>query len=415
MPTDPRDITLARGLLIAFLLSFGPTVANAFARFAFALLLPAMRSDLDWTYSQAGWFNTVNALGYLLGALVTWGLVAPLGNRVLFCAGMLLTATMIGATGLVRDFEALMAIRLLTGIGGAAVFICGGALSGTIFLRRPQLATTTIAIYFAGGGIGLMLSGVTVPWLLEAQGSGAWPLVWRVMGLASLAMSAAALWAAWGIAEPGSMAGNARWTLRPFAAELVAYALFALGYIGYMTFIIAWMRQNGAGTGLVMAVWFLLGLASLLAPLVWRKAAEHWPGGRPLAAVMVVLTAGAVLPLASTHAAAMLLSAALFGVAMFSAPSSIGSFIKRALPSPAWGSAIAVFTVAFAAGQIAGPVAIGWLADRSGSLQGGLAVSAGLLALGAVVALVQRDLRTARPGPPTTQQVDAPGSARRSS
>jgi len=391
--TDPREITLLRGLLVAFLLSFGPAVSNSFARFAYALILPAMRSDLHWSYSQAGSINTVNAFGYLLGALLTRALVARLGNRALYGWGMLVTSLAIIATGYVREFEALMAVRVLTGVGGAAVFICGGALSGNIFARRPQLATTTIAIYFAGGGIGLMLSGVAVPLLLEAQGSASWPLAWRGMGYASLLMTVAAAWSAWGIAEPGRMAGEARWTLRPFAAELASYMLFALGYIGYMTFVIAWMRLNGASTATVIAVWFVLGLATLLAPLVWRKPAEHWPGGRPLAAVMIVLAAGAALPLASTHAAAMLLSAALFGIAMFSAPSSIGSFIKRALPRPAWGSAIATFTVVFAAGQIAGPVAIGWLADRSGSLQIGLAGSAGLLALGAVVALAQRDLR----------------------
>ena len=393
MGADPREITLARGLLVAFLLSFGPAVSNSFARFAYALILPAMRSDLQWSYSQAGSINTVNAFGYLLGALLTRALVARLGNRALYGWGMVLTSLAIAATGFVRDFEALMAMRALAGVGGAAVFICGGALSGNIFPNRPQLATTTIAIYFAGGGIGLMLSGVAVPLLLEAQGSAAWPLAWRGMGYASLLMTVAAAWSAWGIAEPGRMAGEARWTLRPFAAELASYTLFALGYIGYMTFVIAWMRLNGASTATVIAVWFVLGLATLLAPLVWRKPAEHWPGGRPLAAVMAVLTAGAALPLASAQPAAMLLSAALFGLAMFSAPSSVGSFIKRALPRPAWGSAIATFTVVFAAGQIAGPMAIGWLADRSGSLQVGLAASAALLALGAVLALAQRDLR----------------------
>ena len=60
-----------RGLLIAFLLSFGPAVSNSFARFAYALLLPAMREDLQWSWSQAGAINTVNAFGYLLGALLT--------------------------------------------------------------------------------------------------------------------------------------------------------------------------------------------------------------------------------------------------------------------------------------------------------------------------------------------------------
>ena len=39
-----------------------------------------------------------------------------------------------------------------------------------------------------------------------------------------------------------------------FGASLVAYALFGLGYIAYMTFVIAWMRDGGAGTGALIAL-----------------------------------------------------------------------------------------------------------------------------------------------------------------
>ena len=387
---------MTRGLFIAFLLSFGPAVASSFARFAYALLLPAMRTDLQWNYAQSGSINTFNAAGYLVGALLTRALVGRAGNRALFCAGMLLTSLALLATGMVRELDHLIAARIAAGIGGAAVFICGGALSGNIFADRPQLATTTIAVYFAGGGIGLMLTGVTVPPMLEAGGDGAWPGVWRWMGWVSLAMTVASVWAALRIAEPGAAPGSARWRAAPLAAQFASYSMFALGYIGYMTFVIAWIREHGAGTGTVIAVWFVLGLAALLAPLVWRWPTERWPGGRPLAAVMTVLTAGAALPLVSTRPAVMLLSAALFGLAIFSAPSSVSSFIKRALPKPAWGSSMASFTVVFAAGQVVGPLATGWLADRWGSLMPGLAGSAALLALGALLALLQRDLRVPR-------------------
>ena len=386
-----------RGLFIAFLLSFGPAVSNSFARFAYALLLPAMRTDLQWNWSQAGAINTVNAFGYLLGALLVRAVVNRVGNRRLFCAGMVITSLALFATGLVRELPALMALRVLTGIGGAAVFICGGALSGNVMPRRPEMATTTIAVYFAGGGLGLMLTGAVLPGMLEAQGPASWPQAWREMGVAAALMTAASFWAALRIDEPGAAAGSSQWRLGPLAAEFGAYAMFALGYIGYMTFIIAWMRGQGASTGLVVAVWCLLGLATWLAPLVWRYPAEHWPGGRPLAAVMAVLATGAALPLLSGHVAVLLASALLFGGAMFSAPSSVSSFIKRALPKPAWGSAMATFTVMFAAGQIVGPVAIGWLADLTGSLAGGLAVSAALLALGAVIALFQPDRRAPAP------------------
>ena len=164
-----------RGLFIAFLLSFGPAVSNSFARFAYALLLPAMRTDLQWNWSQAGAINTVNAFGYLLGALLVRAVVNRAGNRRLFCAGMVITSLALFATGLVRDLPALMALRVLTGIGGAAVFICGGALSGNVMPRRPEMATTTIAVYFAGGGLGLMLTGAVLPGMLEAQGPASWP------------------------------------------------------------------------------------------------------------------------------------------------------------------------------------------------------------------------------------------------
>jgi MFS family permease len=386
---------MTRGLLIAFLLSFGPTVSNSFARFAYALVLPSMRADLALDWSSAGWLNTANAIGYLGGALLARMLVRRTGNRVLFAAGMLITAIGLTATGLVRDVSVLTLARALSGVGGAMVFICGGALSGNVFPGQPARATTTIAIFFAGGGIGLMLCGVAVPLLLAAWGDAAWPLAWQAMGAASFVMAAASVWAAWRIEEPGAAPGSAEWRLAPFLPQFLAYIGFGLGYIGYMTFVIAWMRVNGASTGMVIAVWTVLGAATLAAPAVWAGPCERWRGGRPLAAVMAVLSVGAMLPMASLHPAALLASAALFGVAMFSAPSAVGSLIKHLLPKPAWGSAMATFTVAFAASQIVGPVATGWVADRFGSLRPGLTASAAVLVLGALLALAQRDPRDA--------------------
>ena len=46
------------------------------ALLAYALLLPPMRADLQWSYTLAGAMNTANALGYLLGALAVVGLSA---------------------------------------------------------------------------------------------------------------------------------------------------------------------------------------------------------------------------------------------------------------------------------------------------------------------------------------------------
>lgn len=389
---------MARGFLIAVLLSFGPTVSNSFARFAYALVLPAMRADLQLNYSQAGWLSTANAIGYLAGAMLTWTLVRATGNRALFAAGMVATSATLLATGLTHDLAWLTAMRVGAGLGGAMVFITGGALAGNVFPDRPELATTTVLLYFGGAGFGLMMSGVAIPLLLDWNGAAAWPLAWQAMGWTSAAMTAASVWAALRVVEPQSGVGSSSWEPGAFVPQFVAYSCFGLGYIAYMTFVIAWMRDNGSGTSDVIAVWFLLGLATLVAPVVWTRPCARWRGGHPLAAVMAVLSVGAMLPVLSVAPEMMMASAALFGLAGFTAPSAVGAFIRKALPKRAWGSAMASFTVAFAASQVAGPVATGWVADRSGSLRPGLMVSALILMLGAVIALWQKDRKDASQG-----------------
>jgi MFS-type transporter involved in bile tolerance (Atg22 family) len=163
-----------------------------------------------------------------------------------------------------------------------------------------------------------------------------------------------------------------------------------LGYIGYMTFVVAWVRAHDGSTALVMTLWCALGLATLAAPRLWAGPCERWLGGRPMAAVMATLATAALLPLLSVSPMAMVLSAILFGASMFSAPSAVSSLIKHALPKSHWGEAMASFTVVFGLSQIVGPVAIGEVADLTGSLRPGLLVSGLVLAAGALIALAQR-------------------------
>jgi hypothetical protein len=56
----------SRVLLPALALSLGTAAAVGLARFAYALLLPAMKADLEWSYALAGGMNAANAAGYLL-------------------------------------------------------------------------------------------------------------------------------------------------------------------------------------------------------------------------------------------------------------------------------------------------------------------------------------------------------------
>lgn len=75
-------------LVLALCLALGPAVGIGFGRFAYALVLPAMKTDLGWNFAQAGAMGTANALGYLVGALATGTLLRVVGPRPLLLLGL---------------------------------------------------------------------------------------------------------------------------------------------------------------------------------------------------------------------------------------------------------------------------------------------------------------------------------------
>jgi MFS family permease len=73
-------------------------------------------------------------------------------------------------------------------------------------------------------------------------------------------------------------------------------------------------------------------------------------------------------------------------------PTAITSFTKKNYPQESWGKAVSVFTVFFAVGQIIGPTAAGFVADKTNSLIPGMAAAGGVLLCGAILAWMQKPL-----------------------
>src|SRR5690625_5111330 len=102
--------------LVPWALAGGTAVTVGFARFGYALILPAMQSSLGLNYTQAGWLNTSNALGYLFGAILTVLWVNKLGNHRLFVGGLIVTTAALLFNGVTDNFLWLNIIRFITGL-----------------------------------------------------------------------------------------------------------------------------------------------------------------------------------------------------------------------------------------------------------------------------------------------------------
>src|ERR1700732_5034512 len=77
-PPD-RSLPIAHSARLILILSLAPTIGLGIGRFAYSLVLPDMRDSLGWSYSAAGFMNTINAAGYLAGALVASNLIKRFG------------------------------------------------------------------------------------------------------------------------------------------------------------------------------------------------------------------------------------------------------------------------------------------------------------------------------------------------
>ena len=388
-------------LVVAAALALGSAVSLGLARFAYALLLPTMRADLGWSYFTGGAMNTVNAAGYLAGALLAPACLRRYGARTVLVAATAATALALAAHGVVASDPALYALRFVSGAVSAPSLVAGAVLAAGLGApaasgQGPVASGLTLGLYYGGTGVGIVVAALAVPILVGGPGSHAWQPAW--IGLGAIALAATVLLAlatrrrnipaAAAAARHG--AGRFRW--RPFAPGLVAYLLFGLGYIGYMTFVVTMLREQHLAPAVITSFYAMLGVAVIASSWLWAGMLQRFRGGESLAILSALLAIATLLPVVSTERVAVFASGLLFGAVFLSLVTSTTALVRHNLPAALWAPGIAAFTIMFAAGQIVGPALVGFVADRAGGLRAGLACSAAVLALGAFAGWRQKPL-----------------------
>ena len=408
-PSTDRPITpdAVQTLRLALALSLGAAVSLGITRFAYGLLLPPMRADLGWSYTLAGAMNTANAAGYLVGALATPWLLKRAAPTTLLLWGSALAALFMALSGFFTAATPLLLQRGLAGVASALVFIAGGLLAARLGARQPERMGLLLGIYYGGTGLGIVVSALGVPWVLQLAAGQLHAWAWAWWGLALVCALATALlaWparvlrgeAAHRSAAPASTADQlataARvFRLRDFVPALAGYAGFGVGYIGYMTFVIALLRDQGSSPGAITLFYALLGLAVMGSSRLWASLLDRHRDGQPLARLNALLGVATVIPALTSAWPLVLVSGLLFGAVFLSVVASTTALVRHNLPPSQWAAGISAFTIVFAAGQIVGPTVVGFIADGPGGLARGLVYSAGALWLGAALAWRQRAL-----------------------
>jgi len=179
--------------------------------------------------------------------------------------------------------------------------------------------------------------------------------------------------------------------MRRYALLMAAYGLFGIGYIGYMTFVVALLRSAGMSNSVVTVFFLVLGLATVMSSKLWAGTLQRARGGGALALFCCLLSVATVIPAVSNTPIVAFGSGIVFGGTFLSVVASTTAFVRHNLPAAQWSAGITAFTIVFAAGQIVGPVVLGAISDGVG-LSRGFVYSAIILLISGLLAMGQKPL-----------------------
>ena len=171
--------------------------------------------------------------------------------------------------------------------------------------------------------------------MLQAFGPGSWWIVWWALTLLSVVMIVPLLLVPLE-RQGGDGLGKAHVRFsrsRPVLIYLAAYFLFGAGYIAYMTFMIAYVRDGGGGAAAQSRVLepdrrqrlrHALGVAAAC----WRSTAA----GSPPPSSSASTRSARRLPIFGHSPLLLAISALVFGVAFFAVVGSTTAFVRFNYP-----------------------------------------------------------------------------------
>jgi predicted MFS family arabinose efflux permease len=372
-----------RPRVLVLLVALASAVAQSFGRFSYALLLPAINSDLLGSYALAGLVATANVAAYLVGTLAVSTLSRRARPAALIQAG--LVCSVVGLALLTRaDGAGGLAVGLtLTGLGGAFIWVPAPGLAGSVV--RPSRRGTAIGAAGSGIGGGIVFASALAA-LLHAEGGDA---SWRTVYLVEAAIALVTLVLCLLLLRPAPH-GDDDAPVRAGALRRVpgwigltgGYTAYGLAYSVYTSYLVTALQDDaGFSPGHASAVYTLVGVGLVAGGVLLGPLSDRWGrgptliGGYLAMAVAILLVPLGVEPLASV-------SALLFGLTMSGVPAVIAAHLSDFLTPREFAGAFGRCTLAFGLAQLCGPPLGGFLAEAAGGfvvpfLLAGIAAAAG--------------------------------------
>ena len=362
-------------------------VGVGLGRFAYTPILPLMISEHWLTSLQAGYLGAINFLGYLLGAILGRICIQWLGSLrtiqyALIACTMSFFLCMLSFGSFWLDFW-----RAVAGFGGALLMITAPTL---IFPHvPPHLKGRVGGIIFSGVGIGIVISGIVVPF----TGLIGLRLTWFVVGFIALL----ALLFAWfnlpkvethEQSKVQSLLASLPEFKWPVILLTIAYFFGAIGFTPHSLFLVAciqfYFHYSSIFGGLC---WALFGIGAVIGTISFGFLADHLGVAKCFAGAYVLATALIACILSTDNMIIIAITSFLMGMLFLSTVSLAAAELSQLVTHHAYAALWGVLIVSFAVGQTGTAYLISHLMQQSNGFILIFLLALGTLFIAAVAAI----------------------------
>ncbi|PFU42010.1 MFS transporter [Bacillus cereus] len=340
---------------------------TGFARMAYGGILPFMQEGLQISTSQSGMLGTIIFLGYLLTVGTSGILTIRLGAKSVLLIGSWLVVISLIGLAFVSSFWIAAIFMLCSGAGSALVYTPLMSITVGWF---PEKRGTAMGLLLSGAGIGMLFSGIIVPYIVRTFPEYSWRSSWLLFGVITciVVFFASIVLKNPEVTEDEGERNNKSFLWKTKELYIIAWMYFIIGvvYLIPNLYQTSFMIDNGISAPISGTVYAIAGMFSIVGAPVWGLISDRIGIKKTLCIALLLAVIGDMIPIIFGHIIGFIMSAIIWG-------SSLGGILlliqvaASKQVSPKYVSmAISFISVFYAVGQMIGPGLAGWIIGESG-------------------------------------------------
>ncbi|MEC0069385.1 MFS transporter [Bacillus cereus] len=340
---------------------------TGFARMAYGIILPFMQEGLHLSTAQSGMLGTILFLGYLLTVGTSGIFTIRFGAKSVLLIGSWFVVISLMGLAFVSSFWIVAFCMLCAGAGSALVYTPLMSITVGWF---PDKRGTIMGLLLSGAGIGMLFSGIIVPYVVRTFPEYSWRGAWFLFGVITciIVFAASVVLKNPEVTEDEQKMSNKSFLWKTKELYIIAWMYFIVGvvYLIPNLYQTSFMIDSGISASISGTVYAIAGIFSIVGASVWGFISDRIGIKKSLCSALLLAIIGDMAPIIFGNITGFIVSAIIWG-------SSLGGILlliqvaASKQVSPKYVSmAISFISVFYAVGQMIGPGIAGWVIGRSG-------------------------------------------------